>query len=256
MIIPAASFYHANDDDLSTNSFFFCFKFEKMQNMATLFFGYSWRPLEPQQRNLKIICHLCHSSSSSRSSLSGGRRLVLLSDILFLFFFVEFSLEIKGRVSRWSHKVALFNGQTISATRCHFIKQKRIKFIQNWHVQSGAVSFVSGRVRLQMTMLSDCWLLHPIKNPLIDDHPSTCSARNLRHRCPCLRLKLGRFHSFCRLRLVWISQSGQNGVAFHSFEMAAVVARPSAPRYPSAAWIDIYSTRTAPIDFGGSPPTE
>ena len=130
--------------------------------MATLFFGYSWRPLEPQQRNLKIICHLCHSSSSSRSSLSGGRRLVLLSDILFLFF-PEFSLEIKGRVSRWSHKVALFNGQTISATRCHFIKQKRIKFIQNWHVQSGAVSFVSGRVRLQMTMLSDCWLLHPIK---------------------------------------------------------------------------------------------
>ena len=79
------------------------------------------------------------------------------------FYFVEFSLEIKGRVSRWSHKVALFNGQTISATRCHFIKQKRIKFIQNWHVQSGAVSFVSGRVRLQMTMLSDCWLLHPIK---------------------------------------------------------------------------------------------
>ena len=172
------------------------------------------------------------------------------------FFFVEFSLEIKGRVSRWSHKVALFNSQTISATRCHFIKQKRIKFIQNWHVQSGAVSFVSGRVRLQMMMLSDCWLLHPIKNPLIDDHPSTCSARNLRHRCPCLRLELGRFHSFCRLRLVWISQSGQNGVAFHSFEMAAVVARPSAPRYPSAALIDIYSTRTAPIDFGGSPPTE
>ena len=128
MIIPAASFYHANDDDLSTNSFFFCFKLKKMQNMATLFFGYSWRPLEPQQRNLKIICHLCHSSSSSRSSLSGGRRLVLLSDILFLFILLNFLWKSKGASAvdhtRWRcstvrrylrHVVILFNKKESSS---------------------------------------------------------------------------------------------------------------------------------------------
>jgi len=193
--------------------------------------------------------------------------LVLLSDILFLF---GISSKSKG-ASLVDHTRWRCSTDDICDTLSFFKKKNEwivAQFIQNWHLQlqSGAVSFVCGRVRLQMMMLSrsDCWLFHPIEGPMIDDDPSTCSAGwNLRHRCPLLPkvapqnltvFILHGVHSFggsdsskfamhTKWRRISFIRNGKRPLLWLcccDWTPVSTFFRPSAPRYPSAAWLDWY----------------